>query len=151
MRALLQRVSRAAVHVDGETVGEVGRGLLILLGVGSQDRPDDVDYVAEKVANLRIFDDDEGKMNLSVLDVGGGALVVSQFTLYADTSRGRRPGFTHAAPPELAQSLYEAFTDALRDLGVSVATGVFGARMHVEIHNDGPVTLVVESPLRDGG
>ena len=122
--------------------------MLILLGVGHEDGPEDLRFVAEKCANLRIFEDDDGKMNRSLLDVGGEALIVSQFTLYGDTRKGRRPGFTRAAPPEIAEPTYERFAQSLRDLGIQVATGVFGAHMSVEIHNDGPVTLLVESPPR---
>jgi D-tyrosyl-tRNA(Tyr) deacylase len=146
MRALVQRVSQAAVTVEAAKVAEIGKGMLILLGVGRDDGSNDLRFVAEKCANLRIFEDDNGKMNRSLLDTGGQALVVSQFTLYGDTRKGRRPGFTGAAPPEIAEPTYERFTQALRDLGIHVATGVFGAHMSVEIHNDGPVTLLVESP-----
>jgi D-tyrosyl-tRNA(Tyr) deacylase len=120
--------------------------MLILLGVGRGDTQDDLRFVAEKCAHLRIFEDDRGKMNRSLLETGGEALVVSQFTLYGDTRKGRRPGFSDAAPPEVARVFYERFVEALQGLGVSVRTGVFGAHMHVEIHNDGPVTLMVESP-----
>lgn len=151
MRALIQRVSRAAVTVDGRDVSRIGPGTVILLGVGRHDTPADLDFVAGKCANLRIFDDDAGKMNRSLLDVGGEALVVSQFTLYGDVRRGRRPGFTDAAPPEIAEPAYERFAQSLRDLGVPVCTGVFGARMSVEICNDGPVTLLVESPTPGAG
>ena len=148
MRALVQRVSQASVSVDAAKVAEIGKGMLILLGVGHEDGPEDLRFVAEKCANLRVFEDDDGKMNRSLLDVGGEALVVSQFTLYGDTRKGRRPGFTRAAPPEIAEPTYERFAQSLRDLGIQVATGVFGAHMSVEIHNDGPVTLLVESPPR---
>ena len=148
MRALVQRVSQASVSVDAAKVAEIGKGMLILLGVGHEDGPEDLRFVAEKCANLRIFEDDDGKMNRSLLDVGGEALIVSQFTLYGDTRKGRRPGFTRAAPPEIAEPTYERFAQSLRDLGIQVATGVFGAHMSVEIHNDGPVTLLVESPPR---
>lgn len=146
MRALVQRVSRSAVYVDGHPPAEIGRGLTILLGVGREDTPEDLRFVAEKCANLRIFEDEEGKMNRSLLEVGGEALVISQFTLYGDTRRGRRPGFTDAAPPERARDDCERFVQVLQSLGVPVRTGVFGARMHVEIHNDGPVTFMIESP-----
>jgi D-tyrosyl-tRNA(Tyr) deacylase len=145
VRALLQRVSQASVAVDGETVGAIDRGLCILLGVGPADTDDTVEALAIKAAELRIFDDKQGKMNLSLLDVHGEALVVSQFTLYADTRRGRRPGFSGAALPPQASPLVDAFSQALRARGVRVATGVFGAHMHVEIHNDGPVTIWLDS------
>jgi D-tyrosyl-tRNA(Tyr) deacylase len=141
----VQRVSRACVRLDGEIVGEVGRGYLVLLGVRRGDGEPDAAYLAEKVAHLRVFEDDEGRMNRSLLDVGGGALVVSQFTLYADTSRGRRPGFEPAAPPEEAEPLYRRFCEALAALGVEVGRGVFGAHMNVELVNDGPVTILLES------
>ncbi len=146
MRALVQRVSRSAVYTESIPPVEIGRGMLILLGVGREDSPNDLQFVAEKCAHLRIFEDDQGKMNRSLLEIGGEALVVSQFTLYGDTRKGRRPGFSNAAPPDVAKTFYERFVDTLRDLGVPVATGVFGAHMRVEIHNDGPVTLMVESP-----
>ena len=145
MRAVLQRTTGARVRVDGSIVGEIGSGLVVLLGVG----PDDTDAVAgelaRKTAELRIFRDDEGRTNRSLLDTGGEALVVSQFTLFADTRRGRRPGFTGAAPPELAERLYGTFAAALRDLGVRVATGRFGAEMAVELVNDGPFTILLDS------
>ncbi len=146
MRALVQRVSRSAVRVDGKTVSRIDAGLLILLGVGRNDGPDDLRFVADKCANLRIFENDAGKMHLSLLDTGGQALVVSQFTLYGDVRRGRRPGFTEAAPPDVAEPAYVRFCEALRGLGIHVATGVFGNHMSVEIQNEGPVTLLVESP-----
>lgn len=146
MRALLQRVSRAAVHIDGQTVGQIDQGLLILLGIGQADGEDHLRIVAEKCANLRIFEDDQGKMNRSLLDVGGKALVVSQFTLYGDTRKGRRPGFSDAAPLERARTLYERFVAELQTLGIATQTGVFAAHMRVELVNDGPVTLMVEYP-----
>ncbi len=147
MRALVQRVSRSVVYVECTSpAAQIGSGMLILLGVGRGDTQDDLRFVAEKCAHLRIFEDDRGKMNRSLLETGGEALVVSQFTLYGDTRKGRRPGFSDAAPPEVARVFYERFVEALQGLGVSVRTGVFGAHMHVEIHNDGPVTLMVESP-----
>ncbi len=146
MRALVQRVRRSAVYEDGTLRSEIGEGLLILLGVGKADGEDALRFVAEKCANLRIFEDDAGKMNRSLLDVQGEALVVSQFTLYGDTRKGRRPGFTDAAPQEEAEATYERFVETLRELGLSVETGVFGAHMQVHIQNDGPVTLLVESP-----
>jgi len=146
VRALVQRVSRSAVCVEGHPPVEIGRGMTLLLGVGRGDGPDELRFVAEKCAHLRIFEDDQGKMNRSILEVGGEALVISQFTLYADTRRGRRPSFVDAAPPEAAEAIYLAFVKALQDLGVPVKTGFFGARMQVEIHNDGPVSILVERP-----
>lgn len=144
MRALVQRVSAGAVHVDGEPVAQIGRGVVVLLGVGPQDGESQADYLADKIANLRIFEDDGGKINLSLLDVGGEALVVSQFTLYADTAKGRRPSFVGAAPPEVAEPLVEHFAGQLRALGVPTQTGRFGAHMLVDIANDGPVTIWLE-------
>jgi D-tyrosyl-tRNA(Tyr) deacylase len=146
MRAVLQRVRRARVTVADAVVGEVAAGWLVLFGVGPADTPKQVDWFADKVANLRAFDDADGKMNLSVQDVSGSVLVVSQFTLYGDCQKGRRPGFTAAAPPAVAEPLYEAFVTALRALGVPVATGRFGADMQVELVNDGPVTFVIDAP-----
>ena len=145
MRALVQRVKYARVKVAGETVGEIGAGLLILLGVGLEDTEKEAAFVADKCANLRIFEDDAGKMNRSLLDMGGGALVISQFTLYGDASHGRRPSFSAAAPPELAEPLYLKFVELLKTAGVPVATGRFRAEMAVELCNDGPVTIMVES------
>ncbi len=146
MRVLLQRVTRASVTVDGTVVGSIDAGLALLVGVGGLDAGSDADKLADKVANLRIFNDDQGKFNRSLLDVGGGALVVSQFTLYADTRRGRRPSFTDAARPDLAAPLCDHFADRLRRLGVQpVEIGVFGAAMDVEIHNAGPVTIWLDS------
>jgi D-tyrosyl-tRNA(Tyr) deacylase len=145
MRAVLQRVSRARVTVGDETTGEIAVGWLVLLGVAPDDTRAEVDWLADKVANLRAFADDAGKMNRSVLDVGGGVLVVSQFTLYGDCRKGRRPSFTAAAPPAVAEPLYEAFVTALRALGAPVATGRFAADMQVELVNDGPVTFVLET------
>ena len=145
MRAVVQRVSRGAVVIDGETVGAIERGLLVLLGVATTDTLDESRWLADKVAGLRIFNDEAGKMNLSVADVGGALLVVSQFTLHGDCRKGRRPSFLGAAPPELAVPLYEAFINALRSLGLPVATGRFGAMMQVELVNDGPVTLLLDS------
>jgi D-aminoacyl-tRNA deacylase len=144
MRAVLQRVSRAAVVIDGETVGAIERGLLVLLGVAPADTLAEAQWLAEKAAGLRIFRDEAGKMNLSVADIGG-VLVVSQFTLYGDCRKGRRPSFLDAAPPEVAVPLYEAFVNALRALGLPVATGRFGAMMQVELINDGPVTLILDT------
>ena len=146
MRIVLQRVSRARVTVGGEETGAIGRGLLALLGVGQGDTSDSVRRLADKLVGLRIFADDAGKMNRSVQDVGGSVLVVSQFTLYGDTRKGRRPSFIDAAPPETAIPLYEAFIDAVKALGVPVATGRFGAMMQVELINDGPVTLILDHP-----
>ncbi|HEY7969639.1 MAG TPA: D-aminoacyl-tRNA deacylase [Candidatus Limnocylindrales bacterium] len=148
MRALLQRTSGARVRVDGEVVGEIGRGLVILLGVGPDDDEAVTDALARRATELRIFDDAEGRTNLSLLDVGGDALVVSQFTLYADTRRGRRPGFTGAAAPELAERLYLRFAETLRSIGVRVATGRFGAVMAVELVNDGPFTIWLDTADR---
>jgi D-tyrosyl-tRNA(Tyr) deacylase len=148
VRALLQRVSRAEVRVDGAAVGAIGGGLVVLLGVGPGDDEQGADALARQVAELRIFRDDAGRTNRSLLDVGGGALVVSQFTLYADTRRGRRPGFTGAASPELAERLYVRFAGALRALGVDVATGSFGAEMAVELVNDGPFTIWLDTADR---
>ena len=145
MRALIQRVCKATVRVNEQIVGQIDRGLLILLGISDDDDLRDVQYVAEKCANLRIFEDDQGKMNRSLRDAGGRALVVSQFTLYGDTRKGRRPSFMQAAPPARAKALYEQFVQSFKDLGIHTETGVFGAYMQVEIHNTGPVTLMVES------
>ena len=145
MRAVIQRVTRASVSVEGRVAGEIGAGLLVLLGVGRSDNPESAAYLAEKIANLRIFSDQAGKMNLSLLDIGGSALVVSQFTLYGDTRGGRRPSYIHAAPPEEASRLYEELVRSIRDLGVPVETGVFQAHMQVELVNDGPVTILIDS------
>jgi D-aminoacyl-tRNA deacylase len=144
MRALLQRVSKASVTVNGQTISSIGKGLLILLGVGHQDGEEQVRFLAEKTANLRIFEDEHGKTNLSVLDVKGEAIVVSQFTLYADTRKGRRPSFVDAALPEVAAPLVDRFAVLLRGHGIPTQTGQFGAHMEVEIHNDGPVTIWLE-------
>lgn len=146
MRVLFQRVTRASVTVDGQVVGAIGPGAVLLVGVGQQDTAADADLLADKVANLRVFSDADGKFNLSLLDVAGQALVVSQFTLYADARKGRRPSFTDAARPDLARPLCDHFAQRLRDLGVAhVATGIFGASMLVEIHNDGPVTIWLDT------
>lgn len=145
MRAVVQRVARASVAIDGKTVGAISQGLLVLLGVGKEDEPQDADYLAEKIAGLRIFTDTEEKMNLSVRDIQGGVLVVSQFTLYADCRKGKRPGFSDAALPELAIPLYERFVSNLRECGLTVATGQFGADMLVSLDNDGPVTILLDS------
>lgn len=146
MKALLQRVSEAGVAVDGATVGEIGPGLLVLLGVGPADDEDTCRRLAAKVARLRVFEDDEGRMNRSLADTGGAALVVSQFTLYADTSRGLRPSFTGAAAPDRARELCERFASELGYLGIPVRTGRFGARMVVRIVNNGPVTIMLDEP-----
>jgi D-aminoacyl-tRNA deacylase len=143
MRVVLQRVSRGAVRVDGETVGEIGAGVVVLLGIGRDDDAVGAARLAEKVARMRIFEGDSGRFERSLLDEGGEALVVSQFTLLADTAKGTRPSLSAAAPPEQAEPLYEAFCEALRELAVRVETGVFGARMQVELVNDGPVTFVL--------
>jgi D-aminoacyl-tRNA deacylase len=145
MRAVLQRVSRAKVTVDGRVTGEIGAGLMILLGVGRQDTSAVAATMAEKCANLRIFEDDQGKMNRSLLDVNGSALVVSQFTLYGDARGQRRPSFVSAAPPEHAKSRYKEFCEGLGKLGVTVATGIFQAMMSVELVNAGPVTILLDS------
>ena len=144
MRALVQRVSKASVSVDGEIVGQIGRGVVVLVGVTHGDTQEQAEWLARKVAGLRIFEDSEGKMNAGLLDADGAALVVSQFTLYADARKGRRPSFTDAAPPEVAEPLVEHFAQTLQDQGVPVETGVFQAYMLVEIHNDGPVTILLE-------
>lgn len=151
MRAVVQRVSRALVRVDGETVGDIGAGLCVLVGVTHADGPDEARRMAAKLANLRLFDDGAGVMNRSVLEAGGGVLVVSQFTLYGDTSGGRRPSWSAAAPRDQARPLVEAVVAGLRDLGLHVATGAFGADMKVELVNDGPVTVLVEVPAREIG
>lgn len=145
MRAVLQRVSRARVVVEGKAVGEIGAGLLVLLGVGKGDDSKIAAQLAEKTAQLRIFNDEQGKMNLSLLDTGGAALVVSQFTLYGDTSKGRRPAFVDAAPSAEAKQLYEEYASCLQAAGVRVETGVFQAHMEVELVNDGPVTILLDS------
>lgn len=145
MRAVIQRVSEASVTAAGQVVGQIGRGLLVLLGVGHADGPGEAQQLAAKIAAMRIFPDDDGRFNRSVLDVGGAVLVVSQFTLYADTRRGRRPGFSDAAPPELAAPLVDTFADALRAQGLEVALGRFGAHMQVALVNDGPVTIMLDT------
>jgi D-tyrosyl-tRNA(Tyr) deacylase len=145
VRALLQRVSHASVTVDDKAVGKIGRGLLVLLGIGQGDGEAQVKTLADKIVHLRIFGDEEGKMNRSLLDVGGEILVVSQFTLYADTRRGRRPSFTDAAPPAVADPLFEHFKETLASYGVRVASGVFGAYMGIDLRNDGPVTLWLDA------
>ena len=144
MRVVLQRVSRAAVAIQGRVVGAIDRGFCLLVGFTHGDGDDQVDWMADKVAGLRLFSDAEGKMNLGLAEVGGGLLVVSQFTLYGDSAKGRRPSFIDAARPEVAIPLYERFLAALRSRGLQVAAGEFGADMQVEIHNDGPVTLILD-------
>jgi D-tyrosyl-tRNA(Tyr) deacylase len=150
MRAFIQRVSRAEVRVEGRTAGTIGPGLLVLLGVAKPDLPSDAEYLADKTAGLRIFQDKNQKMNLSVTDAGGSLLVVSQFTLYGDCRKGRRPSFDAAAPPDQAKALYEHYVRALRATGLRVETGVFQAMMEVELVNDGPVTLLLDSETRPG-
>ena len=145
MRAVLQRVTRARVTVEEETVGEIGSGLVILLGIAGDDTEQDVKYLAEKIAGLRLFDDADGRMNLSVTEVDGGLLIVSQFTLYGDARRGRRPSWSEAAPPEVAEQLYESFVREARAVVPRVATGSFRRMMKVELVNDGPVTILLDS------
>lgn len=144
MRAVLQRVRRGSVSVSGRTIAQIDQGVVILLGIGPQDSAEQATYLAEKIANLRIFEDEQGKINRSLLEVEGAAIVVSQFTLYADTRKGRRPSFIDAAPPEIARPLVDLFAAELRARGVTTQTGEFGAQMLVEIENDGPVTIWFE-------
>ncbi|MBI4463119.1 MAG: D-tyrosyl-tRNA(Tyr) deacylase [Acidobacteria bacterium] len=145
MRAVVQRVSRAAVRVDSQIVGEIGEGLLVLLGIAAGDTPEAADYLAEKIAGLRVFPDHENKMNRSLEDMGGAVLAISQFTLLGDVRRGRRPSYDQAAPPEQAEPLYDYFLSALRRRGLRVESGVFRAMMEVELVNDGPVTILLDS------
>ncbi|MGH7164448.1 MAG: D-aminoacyl-tRNA deacylase [Nitrospiraceae bacterium] len=145
MRAVLQRVTRASVEVDGKVAGQISAGLLVLLGVAKGDGEADVRYMLEKIPGLRIFSDEQGKMNRSITELGGGVLLVSQFTLLGETDKGRRPGFDQAAPPEVARALYEQVVTGLKARGVPVETGVFGAAMRVSLENDGPVTLILDS------
>ena len=145
MKAVIQRVNKASVSVENKRIGEIAEGLLILLGVEQGDGNRDVEWLSKKVAQLRIFSDPNGKMNLSLLDVQGSALIISQFTLFGDCRKGRRPSFVTAANPDLAQALYKAFCDAIKDLGIPVATGQFAADMQVELTNNGPVTLIIDS------
>ncbi|MFS0775843.1 D-aminoacyl-tRNA deacylase [Neobacillus sp. 3P2-tot-E-2] len=145
MRVVVQRSKKAKVTVNGEITGQISKGLVLLVGVTHQDTEEDAAFLADKIANLRIFEDDAGKMNLSLLDVGGEILSVSQFTLYGDCRKGRRPNFMEAARPEQANQLYERFNGLLREKGIKVETGIFGAMMDVELINDGPVTLIVDS------
>jgi D-tyrosyl-tRNA(Tyr) deacylase len=149
LRAVIQRVTQASVAIEGETVGKIGGGLLVLLGVTHADTAADARWLAEKIVGLRIFNDAEGKMNLGLTDVGGSVMVVSQFTLYGDAQKGRRPSFIAAARPEQAIPLYEAFVNGIKALGVQVETGQFGATMAVELINEGPVTLILDSPPAD--
>ena len=145
MKALVQRVSHASVTVDEETVGEIGPGFVVLVGVSRDDAEADADYVVNKVVNLRVFADEEGKFNLSAMDVGAGLLLISQFTLHADTRKGRRPSFVQAAPPDMAESLFDVTVQKFRDTGLRVETGVFQAYMMVSLTNDGPVTIMIDS------
>lgn len=145
MRAVVQRVKKSKVSVDETVVGEINKGLMVLLGVGQEDTNSDVDYLVEKIINLRIFEDNAGKMNESLLDIGGEMLVVSQFTLYGDCRKGRRPSFDKAARPENAKELYDSFVDRCKEFGIDTRTGIFQAEMLVDISNDGPVTILLDS------
>ena len=144
MRIVLQRCKQASVTVDGKVVGKIGKGFMLLVGITHDDTDEQIQYLADKIVNLRVFEDEEGKMNRSLLDVGGDILSVSQFTLYGETAKGRRPSFTSAARPDFAEPMYEKFNGALRERGVTVETGIFGAMMDVSLINDGPVTLILE-------
>lgn len=146
MKAVIQRVTRASVEVAGEPIGRIDAGLLVLLGVAKEDSKADAEYIADKLIGLRIFSDADGKMNRSVVDIGGQLLIVSQFTLLGETTKGRRPGFDRAAPPEQARTLYEHVVSLVRDRGIRVETGRFGALMHVSLENEGPVTFILNSP-----
>ena len=148
MKALLQRVTAAQVTVESEVVGKIGHGLVVFVGVANDDTPEDINYLTRKIVELRIFEDTEGKFNLSLLDVSGELLLVSQFTLLANTRKGRRPGFTDAAPPEIAEALFNQFVEQVRTTGLKVETGRFQTHMHVEINNDGPVTIMIDSRER---
>ncbi|EOD00657.1 D-aminoacyl-tRNA deacylase [Caldisalinibacter kiritimatiensis] len=145
MRSVVQRVSKAKVTVNGEIVGEIKKGLLVLLGVGKDDNDKDIDYLVKKIINLRIFEDENDKLNLSVADIEGELLIVSQFTLYGDVRKGRRPNFMESAPPEIAEKLYLNFVDKCKEYGLKVETGAFGEHMDVELVNDGPVTILLDS------
>lgn len=145
MRAVIQRVKKGSVTVKEQTVGSIDKGLVVLLGISEQDQPEDIAYMVDKTVNLRIFEDSEGKMNLSLLEVGGELLVISQFTLYGDCRKGRRPSFSNAAKPEKAQTLYESYVDMCRRQNIHTETGIFQADMQVHIENDGPVTLIIDS------
>lgn len=145
MRAVIQRVTESSVNVEGQIIGRTGFGLMVLLGVAQSDSPDDADYLVNKISNLRIFEDKNGKLNRSLLEIGGEMMVVSQFTLLADCRKGRRPSFTDAADPAVACDLYAYFVEKVRSLGITVATGRFGARMEVALINEGPVTIILES------
>ena len=145
MRAVIQRVSRASVRINENTTGQIGHGLVVLLGIRSEDTTRDLQWLADKIVHLRIFGDDEGKMNRSLADIDGEMLIVSQFTLYGDCRKGRRPGYSNAAPPEIAEPLYQQFIEAVASQQISVATGTFRAAMEVELVNDGPVTLLLDS------
>ena len=145
MRAVIQRVSQAKVVVDDNTVGQIGKGFMILLGVHEQDTQTDVDYLVGKISKLRVFEDDQQKMNRSIIDVGGEILSISQFTLFADTKKGNRPSFVQAAKPDVAIPLYESFNEGLRQAGIPVETGIFGADMKCHLVNDGPVTIIIDS------
>ena len=148
MKALLQRVTAAQVTVESEVVGKIGHGLVVFVGVANDDTPEDINYLTRKIVELRIFEDTEGKFNLSLLDVSGELLLVSQFTLLANTRKGRRPGFTDAAPPEIAEALFNQFVEQVRTIGLKVETGRFQTHMHVTINNDGPVTIMIDSRER---
>lgn len=145
MRAVIQRVSQAKVVVDDNTVGQIGKGFMILLGVHEQDTQTDVDYLVGKISKLRVFEDDQQKMNRSIIDIGGEILSISQFTLFADTKKGNRPSFVQAAKPDVAIPLYESFNEGLRQVGIPVETGIFGADMKCHLVNDGPVTIIIDS------
>ncbi len=148
MKAVIQKVSQAAVEVENETVAEIKRGLVVLLGINQEDEKADAEYLAKKVPNLRVFEDDEQKMNLSIQEIGGEILAISQFTLYADTRKGRRPSFIKAAPPEKADPLYEYFVELIQNSNIEVKKGIFGAMMQVKIFNEGPVTIIIDSEDR---
>ena len=149
MRAVIQRVSKSSVTIDGKITGETKQGLVVLLGVKNGDEESAAAYLANKIVNLRIFEDKDGKFNLSALDVSAGILAISQFTLYADCRRGRRPGFSDAAHPDICESLYDKFVGYLKESGLQVGQGVFGAHMDVEIHNDGPVTILIDTKNKE--